>query len=103
VRPILEVQARWSRIPAADELLIERVRTREGHHLFVFPFEGRLVHEGLAALLAYRISRLAPISFTMSANDYGLELLSPERRRWRPRWSRAPLARRGCWTTSPRR
>jgi ATP-dependent helicase Lhr and Lhr-like helicase len=78
VRPILEVQARWSRIPAADELLIERVRTREGHHLFVFPFEGRLVHQGLAALLAYRISRLAPISFTMSANDYGLELLSPD-------------------------
>jgi ATP-dependent helicase Lhr and Lhr-like helicase len=78
VRPILEVQARWSRIPRADELLIERVETREGHHLFFFPFEGRLVHEGLAALLAYRISRLAPISFTLSSNDYGIELLSPE-------------------------
>jgi ATP-dependent Lhr-like helicase len=78
VRPILEVQARWSRIPAADELLIERVKTREGHHLFLFPFEGRLVHEGLAALFAYRISRLVPISFTFSMNDYGIELLSPE-------------------------
>jgi ATP-dependent helicase Lhr and Lhr-like helicase len=79
VRPILEVQRRWSRIPAADELLVERVRTREGHHLFLFPFEGRLVHEGLAALLAYRIARLVPISFTFSMNDYGIELLSPER------------------------
>ena len=78
VRPILEVQARWSRIPAADELLIERVKTREGHHLFLFPFEGRLVHEGLAALFAYRISRLVPITFTMAMNDYGLELLSPD-------------------------
>jgi ATP-dependent helicase Lhr and Lhr-like helicase len=78
IRPILEVQARWSRIPAADELLIERVRTREGHHLFLFPFEGRLVHEGLAALLAWRISRLVPISFTFSMNDYGIELLSPD-------------------------
>ncbi|HET7461981.1 MAG TPA: ligase-associated DNA damage response DEXH box helicase [Longimicrobium sp.] len=78
IRPILEVQARWSRIPRADELLIERVKTREGHHLFFFPFEGRLVHEGLAALLAYRISRLTPISFTMATNDYGVELLSPE-------------------------
>jgi ATP-dependent Lhr-like helicase len=78
VRPVLDIQARWSRIPRADELLIERVHTREGHHLFFFPFEGRLVHEGLAALLAYRISRLAPISFTMAANDYGIELLSPE-------------------------
>jgi ATP-dependent Lhr-like helicase len=78
VRPILEIQARWSRIPAADELLVERVKTREGFHLFFFPFEGRLVHEGLAALLAYRISRLRPISFTMAANDYGIELLSAD-------------------------
>ncbi|HJU68864.1 MAG TPA: ligase-associated DNA damage response DEXH box helicase [Gemmatimonadaceae bacterium] len=78
LRPILEVQARWSRVPALDELLIERVRTREGHHLFIFPFEGRLVHEGIAALLAYRLSRLAPISFTLAANDYGVELLSAE-------------------------
>ncbi|HEV3051451.1 MAG TPA: helicase-related protein, partial [Longimicrobium sp.] len=78
IRPILEIQARWSRIPAADELLIERVKTREGHHLFFFPFEGRLVHEGLAALFAYRISRFKPISFTFSMNDYGIELLSPD-------------------------
>ncbi|MBV9772557.1 MAG: ligase-associated DNA damage response DEXH box helicase [Gemmatimonadetes bacterium] len=78
VRPVLEIQARWSRIPAADELLVERVKTREGHHLFFFPFEGRLVHEGLAALFAYRIARLGPISFTLAANDYGFELLSPD-------------------------
>lgn len=76
MRPIFEVQARWSRIPAPDELLIERVRTREGHHLFFFPFEGRLVHEGLAALFAYRIARLTPITFTLAANDWGFELLS---------------------------
>ena len=76
VRPLLEVQARWSRIPSPDELLVERVKTREGHHLFWFPFAGRLVHEGLAALFAYRIARLVPITFTMSANDYGFELLS---------------------------
>jgi ATP-dependent Lhr-like helicase len=78
MRPVLAVQARWSRIPAADELLIERVKTREGHHLFFFPFEGRLVHEGLAALFAFRISRLTPISFSLAANDHGFELLSPE-------------------------
>jgi ATP-dependent helicase Lhr and Lhr-like helicase len=79
MRPVLAVQARWSRIPAADELLVERVETREGHHLYFFPFEGRLVHEGLAALFAYRISRLTSISFSLAANDHGLELLSPER------------------------
>jgi ATP-dependent Lhr-like helicase len=78
VRAILEIQAAWSRLPAADELLVERVATREGHHLFFYPVEGRLVHEGLAALFAYRIAQLGPISFTLAANDYGLELLSAE-------------------------
>ena len=81
VRPVLELQGSWSLIPAANELLIERVRTREGHHLFVYPVEGRLVHEGMAALFAYRIAQLGPISFTLAANDYGFELLSAERAR----------------------
>ena len=78
VRPIMEVQAHWSRIPRADELLVERVKTREGYHLYFFPFEGRLVHEGLAALFAYRISRTAPITFSLAANDWGFELLAPD-------------------------
>lgn len=78
VRPTLELQARWSRVPAADELLIERTRTREGRHLFFYPVEGRLVHEGMAALFAYRLAQLGPITFTLAANDYGFELLSPD-------------------------
>jgi ATP-dependent Lhr-like helicase len=75
VRPILEVQAAWSRIPALDELLIERTATREGVHHFVYPFAGRLVHEGLGALLAYRFGKAAPNTFTVTATDYGIELL----------------------------
>ena len=78
MRAIMKVQAAWSHIPRPDELLIESVKTREGFHLYVFPFEGRLVHEGLAALFAYRIAQLRPITFTMSSNDYGFELLSNE-------------------------
>jgi ATP-dependent Lhr-like helicase len=78
VRGTLEIQGRWSRLPAANELLIERTKTREGHHLFVYPLEGRLVHEGLAALCAYRLSRLQPISFSIAVNDFGFELLSAE-------------------------
>ena len=77
LQPLLELQSRWSHLPAADELLIEAVRTREGHHLFFYPFAGRLAHEGLAAMLAYRLSRRQPISFTMACNDYGLVLTSP--------------------------
>lgn len=76
VRPILQVQSEWSRIPREDELLVERVSTRDGHHLFIYPFEGRIVHEGLAALFAYRMGRIRPITFTLACNDYGIELLS---------------------------
>ena len=75
--PLFTVQRKWSHIPAADELLIEQVKTREGWHLFVYPFEGRLVHEGLSALCAYRLARHAPTTFSMASNDYGFELLSP--------------------------
>jgi len=78
LRPILDVQAKWSAIPHPGEFLIERVKTREGYHLFFFPFEGRLVHEGLAALFAWRISRIKPITFSLSSNDYGFELLSAD-------------------------
>ncbi len=76
VAPLLEVQARISAIPAQDETLAELVVDDEGHHLFLFPIEGRLVHEGLAALLAYRLSQRSPQTFTVACNDYGLELLS---------------------------
>jgi ATP-dependent Lhr-like helicase len=77
LEPLLKLQAKWSRIPSPREFLIERIHTRDGWHLFFYPVEGRLVHEGLAALFAYRMSRLTPISFTASANDWGFELLSP--------------------------
>ena len=74
--PLLKTQAEWSVIPAVDEFLIERLSDREGFHMFFYPMEGRLVHEGLAALFAYRMSRLKPITFTIACNDYGFELLS---------------------------
>lgn len=77
VRPLLEIQGRWSKIPSPGELLIEQTKSREGYHVFVYPFAGRLVHEGLAALCAYRLSRRAPLTFSMSANDYGFELVCP--------------------------
>jgi ATP-dependent Lhr-like helicase len=80
--PLFEVQARWSVIPAAGEILVETLRTREGHHFFCFPFGGRHVHVGLAHLFAWRAARERPGSFSMSVNDYGFELLSPEPVDW---------------------
>ncbi|MEB3360390.1 MAG: ligase-associated DNA damage response DEXH box helicase [Synechococcales bacterium] len=77
IRPILSVQQRLSRLPAADELLIETCQTREGQHLYVFPFEGRWVHEGLGFLWGYRFARQQHATFTISVNDYGFEILAP--------------------------
>lgn len=74
--PLGELQARRSAVPAADQFLIEYFRDREGYHLVMYPYEGRAVHEGLSALIAYRLGQLTPISFTIAMNDYGFELLS---------------------------
>lgn len=76
--PVIRAQARLSRLPAQDRTLAELARTREGTHFFLYPFEGRLVHEGLAALLAVRLTRGRPATFTLTVNDYGLELFSTE-------------------------
>jgi ATP-dependent Lhr-like helicase len=77
-RPMLETQARLSRIPTPDTTLVEAFRSREGYHLYIYPFAGRHVHLGLASLLAWRLARDRPNTFSMSVNDYGFELVSAE-------------------------
>ena len=76
LEPLFVLQEKLSHIPKANELLIEHIETKDGFHLFVFPFEGRLVHEAMAAVLGYRISKIIPITFSIAMNDYGFELLS---------------------------
>ena len=78
LKPLFELQEYLSHIPKENELLIEHIETKDGFHLFVFPFEGRLVHEAMAAILAYRISQITPITFSFAMNDYGFELLSDQ-------------------------
>jgi ATP-dependent Lhr-like helicase len=78
VQPILERQRETSIVPTKDELLIERFESREGHHVVIYPFEGRLVHEAMGSLLAFRMSLLKPITFSIAMNDYGFELLSDQ-------------------------
>ncbi|MCK7595532.1 ligase-associated DNA damage response DEXH box helicase [Lysobacter sp. CAU 1642] len=72
--PLREAQARRSRLPTPGGLLVERAASREGEHLFVYPFAGRQLHDGLAALWAWRLSRIAPGTYTFSCSDYGLML-----------------------------
>lgn len=78
LEPLFNLQEQLSHVPKANELLIEQIETKDGYHLFVYPFEGRLVHEAMAAILAYRISKITPITFSFAMNDYGFELLSDQ-------------------------
>jgi ATP-dependent Lhr-like helicase len=78
LKPLFTLQQRLSHIPNENELLIEHIETKDGYHLFVYPFEGRLVHEALGGLLAYRLSKITPITFSFAMNDYGFELLSDQ-------------------------
>jgi len=79
VKPLTDLQAERSALPAMDQFLIEYFEDKEGHHLLMYPFEGRTVHEGMATLIAFRLSVYQPITFTIAMNDYGFELLSETR------------------------
>ena len=78
LKPVFEQQQKESIVPQPHQLLIERFETKEGIHTVFYPFEGYALHEAMASLMAYRISLLSPISFSMSFNDYGFELLSDQ-------------------------
>jgi ATP-dependent Lhr-like helicase len=78
LEPLLQRQAQLSRLPRNDEFLVEVCRSREGSHLYAYPFEGRFVHEGLGFLWAWRLAREQPSTITVSVNDYGFELLAPK-------------------------
>jgi ATP-dependent helicase Lhr and Lhr-like helicase len=93
VKRLLKLQNAWSRVPKRHEMLVEQTETREGHHIFFYPFEGRQVHMGLSALLAYRISRDKAQTFTLSFTDYGFELMA------RDRYEMIPLLKGGLFST----
>ena len=82
VRNLLDVQQEWSALPRKTTLLAEVLKSREGWHCFLYPFAGRHVHLGLASLLAWRLSRDQPLTFSIAVNDYGFELLSATQIDW---------------------
>jgi ATP-dependent helicase Lhr and Lhr-like helicase len=75
--PIFALQNQLSALPDEKQWLIETYKDREGWHLFFFPFEGRLVHLGLATLFSYRLAKDEAKTFSIAMNDYGFELVSP--------------------------
>lgn len=78
LKGLFELQSKRSHLPTSKEFLIEYVQTKEGYHVFMYPFEGRFVHEGMAAIVARKISEIQPITFSIAMNDYGFELLSDQ-------------------------
>jgi ATP-dependent Lhr-like helicase len=75
-RPLLDLQVQWSALPSPTTLLAEVLQSREGTHLFLYPFAGRHAHLGLANLMAWRVAQRVPNTFSIAVNDYGFELLS---------------------------
>jgi len=94
-RPLLELQARWSALPGRDCLLVESLRLRDGRSLFVYPFAGRHANLGLASLIAYRVGKAQPATFSIAVNDYGFELQAPEDVDWRRLWAAAADSEHG--------
>ena len=78
LRPLFELQKERSILPGKNEFLVEYFHSTEGYHVLMYPFEGRFVHEGIAALMAYRIAQIQPLTFSIAMNDYGFELLSDQ-------------------------
>jgi ATP-dependent Lhr-like helicase len=88
---MLQAQQRLSQLPQPGRLLVEEFLSREGHHVFIYPFAGRNVHIGLAQLLAWRLAQGEPNTFSLSVNDYGLEILAAKP------MGQDPLARPGLF------
>lgn len=72
---IVALQERLSQWPKRGSYLCEMTRSRDGFHLFFYPFLGRAAHEGLAALLVYRMSKTLAASFAIASSDYGFEIM----------------------------
>jgi len=70
----LRLQADFSVVPSADEMLIETFPRGQRHYFVCYPFEGRLAHQSLGMLLTRRLERAhaAPLGFV--ANEYALAI-----------------------------
>lgn len=75
LEPLLTLQAQWSSVPTRHDLLVEVYQTRDGFHLMLYPFAGRILNEGLGSLIASRLALEAPRTFAVTSTEYGCELL----------------------------
>jgi ATP-dependent Lhr-like helicase len=95
LEPILEKQTSISCFPTNNTMPIEILSGEEGTHLFLYPVAGRLVHEGLATLFAHRLTRDRSETFSLSVNEFGLQLASPSNFDFGSHWSPSLLSEEG--------
>ena len=74
VRDWLSLQAHFSRVPEARELVVETFPRGNKHYLVCYPFEGRLAHQTLGMLLTRRLERARARPLGFVANEYALAI-----------------------------
>jgi ATP-dependent Lhr-like helicase len=76
VREWLEMQAKRSRLPAPEELLVETFPHEQRHYMVIYSFEGWNAHQSLGMLLTRRMESqgLNPLGFV--ASDYAIAVYS---------------------------
>jgi ATP-dependent helicase Lhr and Lhr-like helicase len=70
----LRLQADFSVVPSAEEMLIETFPRGQRHYLVCYPFEGRLAHQSLGMLLTRRLERAGAAPTGFVANEYALAI-----------------------------
>jgi ATP-dependent Lhr-like helicase len=76
VRDWLLLQADFSRVPGARELVVETFPRGNKHYLVCYPFEGRLAHQTLGMLMTRRMERARARPLGFVANEYALAVWS---------------------------
>ncbi len=78
IRTWLQLQARFSRLPDAKQLLVESFPRGKLNYVVLYTFEGRRANQTLGMLVSRRMERrgLHPLSFTVT--DYGLAITGVE-------------------------
>jgi len=74
VREWLSLQASFSRVPHAREMIVETFPRAGKHYLVCYPFEGRLAHQTLGMLLTRRLERMRARPLGFVANEYALAI-----------------------------
>lgn len=78
MRDWLQLQEKFSILPARDQFLIETFPRHKLFYTVVYTFEGRRANQTLGMLLSRRMERLALHPLTFTITDYGLAITSVE-------------------------